>query len=203
MPELSGGFAAEQPVINAQPPHTLDTAVAQCWVRNKTCSMTNRQHYFKRNYLLQKVKNSTRFESCSNRYFKILSTILPVSEVTNTKFRYDIFMLCFKVLKRTTHLLQNCMEMDKQCSVSFQHLNLCSYSVLGLPVYQLKFISSWTNGKALRWERKMRACFSNQYKYISLSQLLVRILGSWSTPRVQCNYTKSAKLYHFIPPDLV
>lgn len=28
MPELSGAFAAEQPVINAQPPHTLDTAVA-------------------------------------------------------------------------------------------------------------------------------------------------------------------------------
>lgn len=89
MPELSGGFAAEQPMINAQAPHTLDTTAAQCWVRNRTCSMTNK-YYFKRNYLLQKVKNSTCFERCSNRYFKILSTILPISEVTNIKFMYQI-----------------------------------------------------------------------------------------------------------------
>lgn len=41
-PELSGGFAAEQPAINAQPPHTLYAAVAQRRVRNETCSVTNR-----------------------------------------------------------------------------------------------------------------------------------------------------------------
>lgn len=32
MPELSGGFAAEQPAISAQSPQILYAAVAQCWV---------------------------------------------------------------------------------------------------------------------------------------------------------------------------